>query len=360
MRLVFIKKKFNPYGGAEKYLLTLIHHLKKEKEDIHIISADWPEIKGITQHFVNHISWDSTLSTWSFNKKASHMVDALKPDLTISFERTTCQDIYRAGDGCHQEWLAQRKKSSSLFKKLSFYFSPLHRTLLHFDKKIFTKTPYIIANSHYVKDQIIRYYKVLDSKIQVLYNGVDTHYFTPTINKEVRPFTLLFIGSDFERKGLEVVLKSLKLLPSNIKLNVVGKGNIHKYKKIAQEENVLERVTFLGPQKEISHIYHSGHILVLPTIYDPLSNVVLEALASGLPVITSKNNGASEMIENGKEGYILNDHLSHEELAQKMKQVINNLSSLSVNARKKSEYFSLEKKAQEFQSFINKIKYIHT
>ena len=424
MKLIFIKKNFSVHGGAENYMKTLIARLS-DKADIHVVAKKWIESPGITFHKINSLSLGSFLSTITFNAGTCRKIKTLRADCIISFERTTCQDIYRAGEGCHREWLRLRKTFEPFWKKYTFMINPLHIALLRIEKQLFSDTKIIIANSNMVKSQIIRHYSIPEEKIQVIYNGVDLKRFSPkntelyrdkvrqelSIGKDTK--LILFVGSGFERKGLGALLRAISLLtphgninyagnvitrsgtPSlslrgdkvpkqshrlgagsviskkeiatsrfigtrndkmggfeDLKLLVIGKGNIKKFQSIAKKYGINDRVSFLGPQKEIEKFYAAADIFALPTIYDPFSNATLEAMASGLPVITTKNNGVSELIQDGEEGFAIENPLNHNMLAEKIKSALAEHESMGRKARLRAEKFPIEKAADEFIKII--------
>lgn len=367
MRLAFIKKRFSMYGGAERYLQTIIGYLKKSGHEIHIFANKWSEEEeeGITFHKVNILP-RLFFSIITFNANVKKAVKKNeKLDCVISFERTTCQDIYRAGEGCHAEWLETRSKVESSYKRFSFKINPLHIYLLNLEKKIFNNTPLIIANSRMVKDQIIKHYAVPEEKIIIIYNGVDLSRFTTenkgrrrenirkSLNISNHSKVLLFVGSGFKRKGLKTLLYSFPLIKDeDIKLLVIGKGDRKMYTKLAERHDVSDKIIFLKPQREIEKFYAAADIFILPTLYDPFSNAALEAMAAGLPVITTKNNGVAELIENGHEGFVLDNLFDTEELADKIHLTLRNLKVMGEKAGEKAEKFPIEKAAQEFTDII--------
>ena len=121
---------------------------------------------------------------------------------------------------------------------------------------------------------------------------------------------ILFSGNNFGPKGLGTLIKALSLLKEELAdlcLLVLGRGRKGPFQRLAQKLRIAQRVVFAGFAKEPERFYGASDLFVLPTKYDPFANVCLEALASGLPVITTTANGASEIIENGKYGFILED-----------------------------------------------------
>jgi len=111
-------------------------------------------------------------------------------------------------------------------------------------------------------------------------------------------FYFLFVGNGFERKGLKFAIEALSLFPRDIKLIVVGNDkNIKKYKKLVHDLKLSNRILFAGYQQNVIKFYQIADTFLLPTLYDPFSNASLEALAMGLFVVTTKDNGCSEVIK---------------------------------------------------------------
>ena len=279
-----------------------------------------------------------------------------------SHERTTCQDIYRAGDGCHAEWLRLRRHHHPI-KGLFLFLNPFHRCILEIERKIFLPENYkkIIAISEFVKGNIQRHYKVPDKDIIVIYNGVDLEKFNPENRFEhynpIREklgipktaLTILTVGSGFERKGLKFLLRSLKYLEvQNWRLIVIGKGNWMHYVKHAPPK-FRERLIYLSPVDYLEKYYAASELFILPSIYEPFGNVHLEALASGLPVIASKYSGVAELISHKMNGMILEDPGNPKEIAKH----INYLSEPKTRAvmgrqgRRLAEDFSIQKNTEK-------------
>src|SRR5208337_2173134 len=365
--LFFIKKRFSLHGGAENYMKTLVNQLKRDYE-ITILSTQWEPADGIHFNYIPSSQITSLLSLTTFNRNVCRAVNSNPPDCAISFDRTLCQDIYRAGEGCHAEWLEIRSKLEAFYKKISFKINPLHLCLLNMERRLFSDTPCIIANSNMVKANIIKHYAVAAEKIHLLYNGVDLYRFTPENKEKWRKHVrsnlalrddaslVLFVGSGFRRKGLQVLLESVPLIKDNeIHVLVIGKGPMHKYKATAVRHGIEDRIIFMGPQKEIEKYYSAADLFVLPTLYDPFSNATLEAMASGIPVITTRNNGAAELIENGKEGFVVNDMFDAQELATHMTAALSGADHMGEDARRKAGEFSIEKTAGAFAEIIDNV-----
>lgn len=369
MRLAFIKKRFSVHGGAERYLQTLIRHLKKEGDEIHIFAYQWSEGEGAIFHKIRIVPLGSFLSIVTFNMNAKSALERDRGmDCVVSFERTTCQDIYRAGEGCHREWLTIRSAVEPFYKKLSFRINPLHLSLLALEKRLFSDTGLIVANSRMVKEQIIHHYAVPEARITIIYNGVDLMRFTPEnrgtwrekirrdLSVSERGNLLLFVGSGFKRKGLKTLISAVALIKEeDLKVLVIGGDKVHSYKRWAAQCGIEGKIVFLGPQREIEQFYAGADLFVLPTLYDPFSNATLEAMASGLPVITTRNNGAAELIENGREGFVIHDPLDAKKLADTIHHSLAHLPVMGERAREKAEHYPIQKAAQEFIEAIKEV-----
>jgi UDP-glucose:(heptosyl)LPS alpha-1,3-glucosyltransferase len=370
MRLAFVKKRFSLHGGAELYLRTLLGELKKEGHDLHVFANDWTEEPGFRFHKVKIIQATSFLSVLTFSKNAASALKQDKFDCIVSFERTEYQDIYRAGDGCHRAWLGIRKEFEPAHRRISFKVNPLHFYTLALEKKILADTPVIVVNSMLVKKQIMKYYSTPSEKIIVAYNGVDLDVYSPenrlrwragmrrALNIRDQDKVVLFVGTGFRRKGLETLIRALPEIKTGSKEKIIaliaGKGDNAFYSGLAARQGVLENVMFLGTQPEIQKYYATADIFVLPTIYDPFSNACLEAMASGLPVITTRNNGAAEVLEQGKDGFVTNSVADHAELAEKIILALGDAGHMGVRARAKAEQFSINVAAEKFMVLIKK------
>ncbi|WP_353684125.1 glycosyltransferase family 4 protein [Thermodesulfovibrio sp. 3907-1M] len=362
MKIAFVKRNFSYHGGAERYLSTLIEALKNKEWEIHIFANKWLKHEEVIFHKIPILPLGSFLRAYSFNRNLK--INLKEFDCVISFERTTNQHIYRAGEGCHRRWLELRSSFESEIKKLSFKLNPLHRYYLRLEREIFEKTPLIIANSHMVKNEIINYYGIPSSKIKAIYNGVDTEKFSPKNRKKNSQLRqalnlpedrkiILFVGSGFKRKGLFTLLKAMAILKHKpYLLLVIGKGDIKKYMKISKNLGIENKVFFMGTRKEIENFYAIANLFVLPTIYDPFSNAALEAMASGIPVITTTNNGVAELIEEGKEGFTIKNPFAHEELADKINTAMESTEKMGEFARKKAEHFTIQRAVEEFMECI--------
>jgi UDP-glucose:(heptosyl)LPS alpha-1,3-glucosyltransferase len=263
----------------------------------------------VTIHHVPIRAGPSFVRQWAFAKSCKGVTQRAGCDLIFSAERTIRQDIVRAGGGCHREYLNQCRKYLPPGRRLALRLNLLHPTLLHLERQTFSQqnTKVIIANSHRGKAEIVRHYGFPSDSIEVIHNGTDCQRFQPRAREASDKLVLLFVGSGFARKGLGFAIQALSNLPPHVELKVAGKGNTAEYLRMARRLGVAARVHFLGVQQRIEDVYAQGNILVHPAIYEPFSNACLEAMACGLPVVTSRMNGASEVIAQGQNGAVVDD-----------------------------------------------------
>jgi UDP-glucose:(heptosyl)LPS alpha-1,3-glucosyltransferase len=378
MKIALIHKKYTTHGGTERYMVGLSKFLVKKGHEVHVITGNIDESsksEGITYHLVpawgKHLGIDKHI----FAQSAKREVKKHNFDIIQSFSRLGFGDVIRIGGGCHQVFLDKYLSSleNPLYKfkkKLEYKLSLQDFFTRYYEAEDFKKGNYkkIVAVSQMVKDDIIKIYDVPENDIIVNHNGVDIEKFNPNnknkFSQEIRnkhdlsenDYVLLFLGTGFKRKGLKYVLESLKNTKS-AKLLIVGKGDIDKFKSKAEELSVLDRCRFIGPVREVEKYYAAADVFVFPSIYDPCANVTLEAMASGLPVITTVDNGASGVIENKKNGYILDRPDNIKKMVEYINKLKNNdlRKTFSEKASKKMKEHTKEGNYQKLLEIYNSI-----
>jgi len=193
-------------------------------------------------------------------------------------------------------------------------FAEVERTLLTGDKP-----PMVLCLSNYVRRSLAEHYTLPDSRLATLFNAVDLARFDPAARPEARAaerqrlgidphkIVALLLANDFERKGLrEAIRATAKVRDARLTLLVAGKQIPKPYRALATKEGV-EQIVFAGSTTDPAALYQAADFFLLPTRHDPCSLVVLEALAMGLPVISTVHNGACEIMTDGQEGLVLAD-----------------------------------------------------
>ncbi len=372
MRIGIIKQSYTPYGGAETFLARFIGELLKRGHTLDVFTESWPAREGVRVHKIKS-SGSRSARPLNFALKAEELVGEVKPDVVISLEMTR-SDIYRYGGGCHREWLEVKNEGAGALKKLATAASPFHKAMLRLEERVFTDTrlKFVAANSKMVKADILKHYDLPEEKICVIYNGVLLADFDYPERAALRgriraelgiadgATVILFIGSGFERKGLGPLIRALGLIADKdpaLKLLVIGRGNIARYEAVARGAGVADRVVFAGGVKGATDYYAAGDIFALPSIYEPFSNACLEAMAAGLPVVTTRRNGVSEIIEDGVNGAICSNPTDPEELADKLALFLDKEFRVRAGAlaRAEAEKWPIEKNIESFLELIEKI-----
>lgn len=315
MKIGLVRRGFSFTGGAENYLRRLADALADAGHAPALIASPaWPRDQWPPDR--RFVTIQDSGSPTAFANGVAALVAQNRFDLVFSLERVWRCDCYRAGDGVHLAWLERRAQVEPTWRRWLRVANLKHRRILTLEESLFASggAKTIIANSHLVRDEIVRVYGTPAERISVVYNGLPAASFEPAPpgqrerertawKLEPSDYVILFAGTGWERKGLAHALAAVARLPDSLRarLLVAGRGNPRPYlRKVSARTR--ERVRFLGPVKDMAACYAAADVFVAPTLYDPFSNACLEALAAGLPVLTTHANGFAEIIAAGAEG----------------------------------------------------------
>jgi UDP-glucose:(heptosyl)LPS alpha-1,3-glucosyltransferase len=331
MKLALIRRQFSATGGAELYLQRLLLALAERNHELHLFTESWEAMpEGVTLHLIK-ISATRATRGLRFAEAVQSGLAKEQFDCVFSLERTLKQDVYRAGDGVHRVWLERRRQFAPWWKKPFAGTGAFHRNMRALEARTFDpqNTRRIIVNSEMVKREILEHFKFPAERIHLVRNGVDVARFQNGRRADTRArfgvkddeFLWLFAGSGWERKGLKFVLQAFEKLsmrhcrhcaPPKIKLLVAGKGR--------KPAVVSNGVIFSEPAGDLENFYAAADLFVFTPIYEPSANVVFEALAAGLPVVTSASNGAAEIILENVTGSVVKEFWRPEILAEAAKK----------------------------------------
>lgn len=313
MKIAIVRKECSfRKGGAERYAANLCTSLARAGHEVLLLAETCDEelLCSVTHIPVKVNRLTSASRNWSFHANSARLLAGIAPDRVLALSRAFPADGFRVSDPLHGFWMKVRYPGAA--HRFLQSLNPRHRTILRLEKGIFdpANTGVIITNSALSKRMIPDYHDFPADRIEVVYNGVDTNQFRPL--EEPPPFgattELLFVGQDFRRKGLGPLIHALARLEkagADCRLRVVGRDDPAPYIRLATELGIERLVRFDAPFRNIESAYQSAHLLVFPTLYDPFANVCLEALACGLPVLTTTTNGASEILTEGEDGYVV-------------------------------------------------------
>jgi UDP-glucose:(heptosyl)LPS alpha-1,3-glucosyltransferase len=207
-------------------------------------------------------------------------------------------------------WIEERLRDATAVERIALKASPYHRYMLAAERRLYAspRLREVICISEMVRAEIHERFGLAHERLPVVYNAIDPAVFNPGLSEyreEVRErhaiprdaCVFLLVGSEYARKGVGRALTALAKVPAPAHLMVVGRDrHPGRYVALARNLGVAHRVTFAGAQTNPRPFYGAADAFVLPTLYDALSNAVLEALACGLPVVTSDRCGAGELV----------------------------------------------------------------
>jgi UDP-glucose:(heptosyl)LPS alpha-1,3-glucosyltransferase len=334
MEIGLVKRSFRLMGGGERQMGYLIEGLLAQGHRVHLYSLQPPDARidpALSHHMLHLPPLPRAFRAWGFALGVRAALRDAHLDLVQSFERTLGQQIYRAGEGVHQEWLRHKRRTLGIWGRSWSHLNLFDRVMVALERRVFDTTPLLIANSRRGKQEIIRHYGIPESRVTTIYNGVDTARFHPGVRQQFREtqrtawgvssesLVLLFVGSGFQRKGLRYLILALGELRRRgnptIRLIVTGKGRTEPYQRLAVQQQVADLVRFEGQRPDVERCYAGADLLVLPTLYDPFANACLEAMACGLPVITTAVNGVAELLQDGVNGCVVGESFSGAVLA---------------------------------------------
>jgi UDP-glucose:(heptosyl)LPS alpha-1,3-glucosyltransferase len=338
MRIGLVCKSVDPSrGGHERYVNRLINGLTNRGHQITVFAGDdsVPEsLRTIGVEGVNvpRLPLGGAIRRWSFNLFAKSLVNEHRSDLDLVFTtgKVDFGDVHRSGGGVHQVFL---EECVSPVRR----WLPKHLVACRLERRLYESSSRpLVVNSYMVRDQILERFDTDPERVNVIYNGVDTdRYSWPALRSTraetrekhgLRPddFVCLFTGGSWKRKGLPHLLDALARVDRpDVKLVTAGHTDERKLRNKVRDLDLTDRVEHVGYTEQLELYYVAADALVFPSRYDAAANVVLEALASGLPVVSTRTNGSSELIDEGENGYVV----ERAEQVEKLAEAIRNLRS---------------------------------
>ncbi len=327
-----IRQRYTAFGGAERFVARAVEALRDQGAELTVVTRRWDDQSGTPALVCNPFYVGSLWRDLGFARCVCERLRHQAFDLVQSHERIGCCDVYRAGDGVHREWLRQRRRTLGPVRRLAIALNPYHRYTLAAERALFgsPRLKAVICNSRMVRDEIMQDFGLPQSRLHVIYSGVDTAQFHPGLRGAHRQSVraqygippdaplFLFVGSGFERKGVPALLSAMRAMPKAAHLLIVGRDKKLGSLQREGQKVAAGRVHFTGPQPDPKPFYGAADAFVLPTLYDPFPNVALEAMAAGLPVVTSHKSGAAELVKEGENGFVC-DALDHERLVAAMR-----------------------------------------
>lgn len=381
-KIAFAMEKFSRYaGGAESYAVSLATSLIENGWDVHLFGKTWD---GEPEAAVFHkITIPKYLPAWLkmvlFALKHKKAVKNQNFDVIMGFGNTLYMNVYQSHGGVH--WLSTKRKVYSEKSKIKQAIKGLIiilslkqwvRAWIESVPFRLNPRPRIVAISQMIKKDMESFFKVKGLEIKVVYNGVDISRYNQNLRHELRgplrkqlgvkdDVVFLFISYDLKKKGIEPLVEAASRLKkmgnADFKVMITGGLPYRALSRQIKALNIEDKILFTGPVRSTEEYYANSDVFVLPTYYDACSLVVIEAMASGLPSITTTANGAAGIITDGKNGYIIPHPPGSQALAKKMQLLLNyeKRQEMSQEALRTGRSYSAKKNHQEMTKILDEV-----
>ncbi len=332
-------------GGAETSTLQFMHHLMAKGIEVHVFTRSRPSpAPGLSVHTVSGASMSRTRQSITFARRVERHVANGRFDIVHAITPCRGADVYQPRGGTVAETIERnlaliRTTSGQSLKRCANRFNFKQRYQLRLEREILggADGPIVVAISDYVVRQLEGHYALPEERIRKVYNGVDPDDATEETRAKNRAAIrtefgvredqclVLLIAHNFRLKGVGRWMEALALLRKrgvdDVRSLVIGKGDSVRWHTRAARLGVDDLLAFTGPTDRVAAFRHAAEALVHPTYYDPCSRVVLEAMSAGLPCITTRWDGASEMVRDGKSGYVIDDVCDTATLADRIQDL---------------------------------------
>jgi UDP-glucose:(heptosyl)LPS alpha-1,3-glucosyltransferase len=382
-KIAFALEKFSRYaGGAESYAVSLATTLIENGWEVHFFGESWDgEPKEAHFHEI-HIprflpSWiKMLLFAWKHKK----MTEKQHYDVVMGFGNTIYMNVYQSHGGVHQLSTARKVYAENnvlrrIAKRIIILLSIKQWARAWIEAAPFrlNPRPRIVAIAHMIKKDMGSFFHTNPDEIKIIYNGVDTKRYNISLRQRMRghlrdqwgisknDIVFLFVSYDLKKKGIEPLVEASAKLKGignkNFKVIVAGGSPYRSLVKLIDRLGLQDTFIFAGRVKSIDEFYANSDVFVLPTYYDACSLVVIEAMASGIPSITTISNGASGIIADGKNGYILSHPPDPSDLADKMNLLMDNekRQRMSEEASRTGQEYSAERNHREMMRVLDEV-----
>jgi glycosyltransferase involved in cell wall biosynthesis len=319
-------------GGMERVLAELILGLRERGHDVTVIArtCELPRDAGVSFHRV----WGPSrpaLIAYPWFMLAGSLVTArwrrgvVQSTGAIVLNRVDVVAVHY----CHQVGPANPSRKSMLFRLHAAVVGRMLRLAERYSFRA-NRGAAFVGVSEGVAAEVRQHYPELAQRTLSIHNGVDTKAFAPGAREQdargrraqlgIAPERLIavFVGSEWERKGLEPLIRALAEAPA-WDLVVAGGGDRARYQQLADSLGVGHSVHWLGVTSDVQLVYSLGDVFVLPSSYETFSLVTFEAAASGLPLLATPVSGVRELIEDGRNGYLIDRE--PQTIAQRLNQL---------------------------------------
>lgn len=319
-------------GGVERSIWELARHLQQR----HAVAFVGTDFDAQALDHVRHLPVAAAVGPFApavFRRRAAAALEDLRPTVAVSFGATSPPGDVLYVNSVHRRWISAgagvrvgRLRVPNAARRML----PRHQLLLALERSYFrgSQGKRVVAVSGVVRDDLAELYSIDPAKVTVIPNGFAPDQCSLERRLALRgsararagfgpeDVVLLLVANELHRKGLGVLLDAVALTgDERLRIVIAGKTPPAAYTAQMGTLSLTGRVDWLGPVDDIGLAHAMADWFVLPTQYEAFALAVVEALASGLPVLTTNVPGAGDLIEPGVNGYIQGDPLDSEELA---------------------------------------------
>ena len=353
-------------GGAERYAYDLATDLQKRDHQVYVFCANAVNLRGAVIAKFDTVRFPRWLRSLSFALNHRKYVKMFPIDVMLGFGNTLDIDVYQSHGGVQRFWMEREIASyddpGERRIKAALLRNSLNQRIQRWVEEYpIRKGQYsrIVAISNMVKGHMKEHYVLEDSKIDVVFNGVDTEKFMPDGQMADERLKILFSAGNFRLKGLHPLLRASGEIAKERKdfqLIVMGRGRKERYEETIERLGIRSMVTFLGETSTPEMIYRGAGILAHPTYYDACSLTTMEAMASGLPTITTRWNGASALIDTD-EGFVIDEPENVPALTDAIRPLFNKELRLEIGkkARLKLEGYTIARNVDQMENIFREV-----
>jgi UDP-glucose:(heptosyl)LPS alpha-1,3-glucosyltransferase len=313
VKIALVHKRYDRLGGAEWDCYELSQQLAARGHDVHLVVGECraPVPAGMTLHRVPVLRVGQLGKLASFALMAPRIWRTIGADVVIGFGRTVGQDLMRASGGVHKRYLERVAAEEGGLTALRQRLSPYHRVMLAIERRQYAPggSGKVLAVSELSRQEILDSYPTMPpGDVAVLHSGVDVERFHPARRSSDGPVVraelglepdqpvVLLVGTGFRRKGVDTLLEIWRREPPPGAALVVVGNDQHLGARTRAARELPGPVVFTGPRRDVERLYAAADLFALPSLHEGCPVAILEALASGLPVVTSRATGAPELL----------------------------------------------------------------
>jgi UDP-glucose:(heptosyl)LPS alpha-1,3-glucosyltransferase len=318
MRLAFCLFKYFPFGGLQRDFLRIAKECiaRGHMVDVYTMSWEGEFEPGLAIRTIAVKGFRNHSRRQDFVKQIQPYLAEGHYELIVGFNKMPGLDVYYAADTCYQ---AKARRQRSWW----YRFTHRYRRTVAYEQAVFTpdvKTTVLLLSASQ-QAEFTHYYHTPETRFHLLPPGIDRDRMLPVNAAEIRAALrneyqfsddqalILMVGSGFKTKGLDRALLAFAAMPEVLRLRsrfvIIGKDNEAPFKRQASKLGIADKVIFLGGRKDVPRFLLAADLLIHPAYNENTGTVLLEALVSGLPVLTTDVCGYAAYVQDADAGVVI-------------------------------------------------------